>query len=246
MKKSFCKVLLSAVFGAIFLAGCVSNKVEGLPEEPKTSSTNYKMISINENLNYLKSQITFPEFENYPDLNKIIRNTVESNWKSFKGYTKTEWVELNNLNSKNGEDVLPPFEYKVISEVTGNSKYISVLINTYIFNGGAHGNTSLIAYNYNIETGKIDNIITASNKTVNEISEICRKVLYERLISKNKNISTPNEEIDLKEMINDGAFPQIGNFQIFTMQKNRMNVYFEPYSVAPYAYGIQKVEINIE
>ena len=47
-------------------------------------------------------------------------------------------------------------------------------------------------------------------------------------------------------MINEGTFPQAGNFEIFTTEKNNVTVYFEPYSVAPYSYGIQKVNIRIE
>lgn len=245
MKKSFCKFLVAVSSVALFFTSCVSNKIEVQPQKPETSR-DYKMIKIDEKLNYLLTDISYPEFQSYGELNKVIKNTVENNWKSFKNYTKTEWNELNEINSKNGSQALPAFEYKVISEVTGNKKYISVLINTYIFNGGAHGNTTLITYNYNTETNTIDNIVTASGMEINEISNICRKSLYTKLITNNKNIVTPNDEVDMKEMINSGAFPQLGNFEIFTLYKNKLNVFFEPYSVAPYAYGIQKVEIDIQ
>ena len=45
-------------------------------------------------------------------------------------------------------------------------------------------------------------------------------------------------------MINEGTFPQAGNFETFTIEKNIVTIYFEPYSVAPYSYGIQKVKIK--
>ena len=46
-------------------------------------------------------------------------------------------------------------------------------------------------------------------------------------------------------MINEGTFPHAGNFEIFTIEKNVVTVYFEPYSVAPYSYGIQKATIKL-
>lgn len=245
MNKSFCKSLVVLSACVLFLTSCISNKIEIKPQA-KEPSRDYKTIKIQEKLNYLETDISYPEFANYPELNKLIKNSIENNWKVYKSYTKTEWNDLNTINSKNGSETLPSFEYKVISEVTGNKKYISVLINTYIFNGGAHGNTTLITFNYNTETNKIDNIITATGLSIDDISAYCRKNLYARLITNNKNVSTPNEEIDMKEMINSGAFPQLGNFEIFTLYKNKVNVYFEPYAVAPYAYGIQKVEMEIQ
>lgn len=242
MRKSFysfiglCLIIFS-------LSSCLTTK---LPEEQEevSLSRNYKMISINENLDYLITDITYPEFESYPQFNKMIKNTVENNWVGFKSYTKTEWTELNSLNMKNGAGKLWPFEYKVIFEVSYSSNYISVLLNTYNFNGGAHGNTTLITYNYNTETNKVDNIITATGMSYNEISEICRSKLYKDLITNNKTLTTPTEIAEMKEMINEGTFPQPGNFEVYTLNKDKAYVYFEPYSVAPYSYGIQKIEIK--
>ena len=55
---------------------------------------------------------------------------------------------------------------------------------------------------------------------------------------------TPSEEDSIREMINTGAFPQAGNFEIFSVSGNKVFVWFEPYSVAPYSYGIQKIQIK--
>ena len=54
----------------------------------------------------------------------------------------------------------------------------------------------------------------------------------------------PSEQDALREMINTGAFPQAGNFEIFTVDDDKLYVYFEPYSVAPYSYGIQKIRVK--
>ncbi len=209
----------------------------------KTTSFSYKTIEISEKLDYLNTDIKYPEFEKYPELNKRISNTINSNWKSFKSYSKNEWNSIIALNNR-GTSKLPVFEYLVNYVVSGNSDIVSVLLNTYIFNGGAHGNTNLTAFNYQISTGKFITIQTASGMTYNEISSICRNILYKRLIENDKTGMPPSEQDALREMINTGAFPQAGNYEIFTVDEDNIFVYFEPYSVAPYSYGIQKIQIK--
>lgn len=209
----------------------------------KKTSFSYKTIEISEKLDYLDTEIKYPEFEKYPELNKRISNTISSNWKSFKSYSKNEWNSIVALNNS-GTSKLPVFEYLVNYEVSGNNDIVSVLLSTYIFNGGAHGNTNLAAFNYQISTGKFINILTASGMSYNEISSICRNTLYKKLIENDKTGMPPSEQDALREMINTGAFPQAGNYEIFTVDDEHLFVYFEPYSVAPYSYGIQKIQVK--
>ena len=209
----------------------------------KRISHSYKTIEVSEKLDYLDTSIKYPEFEKYPELNKRISNTILSNWKSFKSYSRNEWNDIVALNTR-GTSKLPAFEYLVTFEVSGSNDIISVLLNTYIFNGGAHGNTNLTAFNYQISSGKFLNIQTASGLSYNEISSICRNALYKKLIENDKTGMPPSEQDALREMINTGAFPQAGNFEIYTVDDNKLFVFFEPYSVAPYSYGIQKVQVK--
>lgn len=202
----------------------------------------YKTVEITENQNYLSTNIKYPEFEKLPDLNKRISNTVNSNWKNFKSYSKSEWDEIVALNNR-GSAKLPSFEYLVTYEVTGNKDIISVLLNTYIFSGGAHGNTNLVTFTYDTKTGKFINILDATSMSYNEISSVTRNTLYKKLIDNNKKMA-PAEEDSLREMINTGAFPQAGNFELFTVDGSKVFAWFEPYSVAPYSYGIQKIQVK--
>lgn len=206
-------------------------------------SQKYQNVSVNEDLNYLETKINYPQFDNLPELNKRIENTILNNWKSFKSYSKNEWNSIVALNNR-GTSKLPVFEYLVNYEVSGNNDIVSVLLSTYIFNGGAHGNTNLSAFNYQISTGKFINILTASGMSYNEISSICRNTLYKKLIENDKTGMPPSEQDALREMINTGAFPQAGNYEIFTVDDEHLFVYFEPYSVAPYSYGIQKIQVK--
>ena len=239
--QSFYTILLVLV-SSLFIS-CVSLPSFSSDKNEKRVVHSYKTIEISEKLDYLDTEIKYPEFEKYLDLNKRIANTIQSNWKSFKSYSKSEWNEIVALNNR-GKSKLPSFEYLVSFDVSGTSDIISVLLNTYIFNGGAHGNTNLTAFNYQISTGKIIDIPNASGLTYNEISSICRNALYKKLIEDDKTGMPPSEQDALREMINTGAFPQPGNFEIYTVDGSRIFVYFEPYSVAPYSYGVQKIQIR--
>ena len=203
----------------------------------------YQTVEFEENLNYVETNIKYPQFDKLPDLNKRIENTVLNNWKNFKSYSRKEYNDIVALNSR-GNSKLPPFEYNVTYEVTGTKEIVSVLINTYIFSGGAHGTTNLISLNYNMNTKKYISILNATDMTYNEISTLCRNHLYKKLIDDNKAAKNPAEKDALREMINMGAFPQAGNYEIFTVDGARIYVYFEPYSVAPYSYGIQKIQVK--
>ena len=223
-----------------FFISCAS--LSGNKDKGKISYS-YKTIEISEKQEYLKTEIKYPEFENLPELNKRIANTVNSNYKNFKSYSKNEWDEIVALNNR-GSSKLAPFEYIVSFEVTGNRNIVSVLLNTYIFSGGAHGNTNLATFNYDTQTVKFIDIIQASSMTYNEISSVCRNYLYKTLIDDDKSGMPPSEKDSMREMINTGAFPQAGNFELFTVDGNKLYVYFEPYSVAPYSYGIQKIQVK--
>ena len=232
---------ITVLFLSLFFVSCATTK-SGKSDIKKVSYS-YKTVELSENLDYLNTSIKYPEFENLPELNKRISNTIMSNWKSFKSYSQTEWNEIVSLNNR-GAGKLPPFEYLVTFEVTGTNEIISVLLNTYIFNGGAHGNTNLSSFNYLVSDKKFIDIQQASGMNYNEISSAARNKLYKKLIEEDKTGMPPSEQDSIREMINTGAFPQAGNFEIFTVDGTKVYVYFEPYSVAPYSYGIQKVQIK--
>ena len=203
----------------------------------------YKTIELSEKSDYLETNIKYPEFTDLPELNKRIENTILSNWKNFKSYSKETWNEIATLNNR-GNGKLAPFDYMVTFEVSGSANIISVLLNTYVFDGGAHGNTSLISLNYDLNTGKYIDIRQASLMDYNQISSICRDTLYKKLIDNEKSGMSLTEKDSMKQMINTGAFPQAGNFEIFTVDGSKVYAWFEPYSVAPYAYGIQKIQVK--
>lgn len=105
-------------FIAIVFSSCISTKkTNNTDNKPKKQETNeiqkndfsYKIIDFSEQFDYLETKIKYPEFQNFPVLNKYIKNTIFSNYDNFKSFAKTSWTEINDFNSKDSKSTLPPF-----------------------------------------------------------------------------------------------------------------------------------------
>mgnify|MGYP003500652560 FL=1 len=51
------------------------------------------------------------------------------------------------------------------------------------------------------------------------------------------------QKSEIIEWVNEGTFPTPDNYEIFMMYDNYVKVFFEEYSVAPYALGEQTVDV---
>lgn len=201
------------------------NKVEKITSKPKNKS-------ITKNEEYLTTNINYPEFEGKPLLNKIIENSILSYYNEFEKASKTDWEDLR-LKSEDSAD-FPPFFYGTEYTYLSDKRYTSVLIQTEIFSGGAHGNISLNSYNYSESEKNLNLSITESTGySYEELSVLCRQTLYKKYPSN-------------KDWIDSGTEPYPHNFEIFLVNEKKVVIYFEPYSVGPYSEGIQAVELKLK
>ena len=235
MKNS--KILIGLLFLMIFVS-CKTTKVESEKTVSK-KSTKYTVIQLSEKSEYLNSLIKYPKFEDYSLLNKVVKNSVENYFNSFNKYAKSDWEELNKVRAIDNI-ATPPFDYNVSFEVSETKKYISVLLRTYINNGGAHGSTTLISYNFDKAENRLVNIVEATGLSYKVLSKYCNAMIKSRLIKTN---SLGSSEKEIEEWVNEGTFPTPDNYEIFMMYDNYVKVFFEEYSVAPYALGEQTVDV---
>lgn len=235
MKNS--KILIGLLFLMIFVS-CKTTNVESEKTVSK-KSTKYTVVQLSEKSEYLNSLIKYPKFEDYSLLNKVVKNSVENYFNSFNKYAKSDWEELNKVRAIDNI-VTPPFDYNVSFEVSETKKYISVLLRTYINNGGAHGSTTLISYNFDKAENRLVNIVEATGLSYKELSKYCNAMIKSRLIKTN---SLGSSEKEIEEWVNEGTFPTPDNYEIFMMYDNYVKVFFEEYSVAPYALGEQTVDV---
>ncbi|MBR2107674.1 MAG: DUF4163 domain-containing protein [Treponema sp.] len=235
MKNS--KILIGLLFLMIFVS-CKTTNVESEKTVSK-KSTKYTVIQLSEKSEYLNSLIKYPKFEDYSLLNKVVKNSVENYFNSFNRYAKSDWEELNKVRAIDNI-ATPPFDYNVSFEVSETKKYISVLLRTYINNGGAHGSTTLISYNFDKAENRLVNIVEATGLSYKDLSKYCNAMIKSRLIKTN---SLGSSEKEIEEWVNEGTFPTPDNYEIFMMYDNYVKVFFEEYSVAPYALGEQTVDV---
>ena len=235
MKNS--KILIGLLFLMIFVS-CKTTNVESEKTVSK-KSTKYTVIQLSEKSEYLNSLIKYPKFEDYSLLNKVVKNSVENYFNSFNKYAKSDWEELNKVRAIDNI-ATPPFDYNVSFEVSETKKYISVLLRTYINNGGAHGSTTLISYNFDKVENRLVNIVEATGLSYKDLSKYCNAMIKSRLIKTN---SLGSSEKEIEEWVNEGTFPTPDNYEIFMMYDNYVKVFFEEYSVAPYALGEQTVDV---
>ncbi|HAH63497.1 MAG TPA: hypothetical protein DCL73_15535 [Treponema sp.] len=202
----------------------------------------YKQITIEEKNKYAEIKVQYPQFDGYADLNRTVDKTVVVPYKAFKSTVKQDWKEMDSIRRESGfAAATPPFSYDVGSgPVILNDRYISMLFTTYAMEGGAHGDTTLSSITYDREQNKIVSIIEAAGYTVEELSAYCSGYFMKNLDS---GKGSKESEDECAKWIAEGTAPEKKNYEKFTYDGKTLTVYFEPYIVAPYVYGIQKVPI---
>ncbi len=204
-------------------------------DSKKKISFAYDVEKIQQKNEYIDADISYPRFDDLThldDLNVIIENNVISYYEDFKNFAR----EANS-------DLV--FEYKLNFKVTTSKKIVSVYTELYNFCGDDHGNIVLITYNYDAENKEFVDVNTVSGKSFAEIAELCNSMLKEKIIYSQEGMSIDEEEI-LADFIDGATIATGANFNIFTVDNKKIQIYFEPNVAAPFSYGIQTVEFDIK
>lgn len=200
-------LLLSA--GTLWAKGSKENL--DIPAERKEPVVRYDSVA------------EYPFFDDEPELNKIVVETVKNIQNEFAAiYTATTSDDMVSAPSARNFELLISYD-----EIERNANYIGFIISAYQYTGGAHGNTILIPINYDIKTKKIltleKAIQPASADWLTKLSEEARKQLYTKL--------------DDKEWIIKGTEPKPVNFAVFKIEKDNLKIIFSEYQVGPYSSG---------
>ena len=185
---------------------------------------------------YLETNICYPVFSDKPLLNKYVENSILNYYKSFSAASKIQW----NQQQEQAETSMPG-SYSTNYSISSSKNYLTVLIETWIYEAGApHGNIIYNTFCYNKNTKAIENDIqTISGLTIRQISEKVRPLVKKEIMKK-------GSEFYDEEWINSGTEPNPGNYEHFLVYDNKIDFFFEPYTVAPYAAGTVEVSIIIK
>ncbi|MCQ2586167.1 MAG: DUF3298 and DUF4163 domain-containing protein [Treponema sp.] len=238
MKKHlFALPLFAAVF---FLYSCASVKKEAqpapeppIPEKPVTFD--YEIKTKKSSTRYLESEIKYPVFENNDALNKAVKQEILSGYDNVLKNAESDWNE--QFFEKSPDDRTIAYEYFGSPEkIISTEKLFCIVFDEYIYYGGAHGSPQKITLCFSKKNNKKLSITQASGLSLEEISRLC----YETLLS----MMAEDEFSDLA-WLQEGTEPMEENYECFYIENNILTVIFNPYQVAPYAYGTLAVQIEL-
>lgn len=222
-------IVYSAVLASLVFAGCQTASQKG--------AAPYKMTTVSEKTDVFEAKIVYPQFAGFDDLNSLIKSRTLGAYNDFKSSAQKTRRELENASAKK----LPPFEYAAACDsIIVSDKYISMLFTAYRYEGGAHGETQLDSITYDKALKKEVSITEASGLSIKDIATQCKDYFMKRLSYGGNSAEAKKARTD---WIAEGTIPEAGNYQTFTYDGKTLTVYFEPYTVAPYSEGVQKVTI---
>lgn len=119
-----------------------------------------------------------------------------------------------------------------------SSNAVSITFELWNYTGSNHGNLDIITLNYSLLTGKrleFVDIFEEPDVALQLMSEYARNSLEPRLGATRHT-----------QMLKDGTEALTENFSSLTLTPGGICINFQPYQVAPWAAGIQKVEMPVE
>lgn len=186
------------------------------------------------------ARISYPQF-----------STDEGIYKEFNSYVASKVTSVQNEFAKNVEDNLKQFNpqehgleatssiyisYTVFQE---SSSIISVLfeISEYIV-GMAHPSNYSMSIAYDLQKHKDLTLAELFKPGSPWLQRISTKAIHD--------LTAQFKEDAGALWIDEGAGPQEENFKKFALSSDELIIFFDPYQVAPYAAGMQKVTIPLK
>lgn len=133
----------------------------------------------------------------------------------------------------------PPYELWASYSVTAPSPTgLSITFEVWTYTGGAHGNLDVMTLNYSLLTGQrlgLVDLFEDPDLALNLMSEWSYNELSRRLGGMRQ-----------EQMLRTGLNPVPENFASLTLTPQGVRINFQPYQVAPWAAGAQKVNMPLD
>ncbi len=201
---------------------------------------------------YVNIEASWPTF-GVKQVDEEINALVDTTVKNFEKAALEEAKESNEMKKTDPDAFTPRFPYDCLitfdrtAPLADKSRVKSIVWNISTYTGGAHGSVELLAQNFDMKNGTpliLDDIFTDPQNALLILSRVSRQVLSEGVLEDFRNPEGDDGFID--EMLRAGTEPQPENFVVFCLIPNGLRVYFPPYQVAPYAAGVQSVDITLD
>lgn len=130
--------------------------------------------------------------------------------------------------------------YEMIGKYTvsrPSAAAVSITYEVWTYTGGAHGNLDIITLNYDSEHGtplSPEHLFNDVEQALELMSTYCYTVLAAELGADSSPI-----------MLKSGTSPDVENFSAITLLPTGIIIHFQPYQVAPWSSGPQKVSMSL-
>ncbi len=168
--------------------------------------------------------------------------------KAFDAWTQ---AVLKGLEAENGERVIEPgFEYECNYDAQmvvtyASPELIAAMIPYYVYGGGAHGNSNVLAVAIDLAAGEtlaFSDVFKAG--AAPGLIEACTADLLREKVERFTDVSDPGSAGSVEAQARDdlktygeAISEAIGNFERWQIYADRAEVYFSPYTLGSYAEG---------
>lgn len=161
--------------------------------------------------------------------NKAVSGFVTRQVAEFKKQNKADLAEASKTADAEG----PGYSLDVSYHTPyADKNLISLLVWSYQFTGGAHGGSTSTTFNYDLNTGrmlKLADLFLPNSGYLKVISAYC-------ITSLTKELGDADAE-----WLRTGAGPKAENFKSWNVTPDGLQITFDAYQVAAYAFGPQEV-----
>jgi hypothetical protein len=243
------KLVTAVLIIVLLLLSCWSldNKQDNLPSEPdQMSSLKFNSEYINESYSYSNNdpgaviEITYLEITEGPSprilnsINKQLEDIMiySQGFENFQHLMDSFIMEYRIYAEANSEDPLNIGweDQRIMEAVYNNHNIFSISCSFYSFTGGAHPNSWIDYYNFNIQTGKI--IDLEDLFTYRELKKL--QNTGESLFRDMQGINEDDCFSDYDFWFPDDKFYLTENFFI---DDQGLTFYYNSYEIAPYSHG---------
>lgn len=177
---------------------------------------------------------------NYPSIGMPAVDKDIRRWATSIADVFSEYLDQTEaFGATDVRDERPPYELLASYSVSRPSDAaISITFEVWTYTGGAHGNLDIITLNYSLLTGQRLTLLDLFENS-DEAIKLMAQWSYTELA---RRFSGSLRE----EMLKNGTQPVPENFAALTLTPTGITVCFQPYQVAPWAAGAQKVAMPLE
>lgn len=251
------KKTLWLLFIAFATVAC--NKKQAIETEQISLYKSYCLTEACHDSIQLQFEIEFPKvLDNQKALYSIQQNlidkffgheyvgqSIEDALDSYVSFSYTEYIANNKafaerLETDENEDGAILSEQQVLTArvISDADGILTYEVEQYVYMGGAHGINTRIYYNYEMESGIL---LTEKDVFVAGFEQPVTQLMHQMLIEQSEEFSSFNDFLDAGFEF-DNIRPN-GNFAI---THDAIIYIFNPYEIAPYAYGETEIVLTKE